>query len=182
MRFLIVLSALICACSPARAPTANYGMNAGPDGGDNLTHQYDDAGTCTPETDTELCLRLSLSCGEHDATDLCGVTVRLTCLCDTDGGLALCEPDRKSCEGVCIDPKTDSNNCDQCGTVCAANMYCYSGNCICTYRGPHNLTHSRTTPGGVTIFCIVFEDDNNNCGACGHECTNGQTCHDSHCQ
>src|SRR5258706_9221949 len=35
------------------------------------------------------------------------------------------------CGNVCVDTKTDGNNCGKCGTVCATGATCVQGSCQC---------------------------------------------------
>ncbi|MFZ5893247.1 MAG: hypothetical protein ACOY0T_19460 [Myxococcota bacterium] len=63
---------------------------------------------------------------------LCGVLgVWLPAACDT-GGLVggKCKTGRLFCDGDCIDPQTDPNNCGKCGNQCAPGLVCSSSDCV----------------------------------------------------
>lgn len=85
---------------------------------------------------------------------------------------------------VCIDPKTDTNNCGACGNVCTdgganaipgcADGGCGIGSCIPPYD---NCNMSPTDGCGINL-----STDNNNCGACGLVCDAGSpNCSDGGC-
>ena len=64
------------------------------------------------------------------------------------------------CAGVCVDTRTDSNNCGSCGNVCLGSDTCQNG--VCTGGGCPEQWHSCGVayPPSVTNVC----------------CLNGSTC------
>ncbi|HET9934780.1 MAG TPA: hypothetical protein VFQ35_28945 [Polyangiaceae bacterium] len=63
---------------------------------------------------------------------LCGVLgVWLPAACDT-GGLVGgdCKTGRIVCDGECVDPQTDPNNCGKCGNQCAPGLICSAADCV----------------------------------------------------
>ena len=70
------------------------------------------------------------------------------------------------CDGLCVDPTTDRNNCGGCGSVCPFG--CDLGKCECA---PYAAC------GDV---CVDLKTDRFNCGACDHSC-NGGDCRDGVC-
>jgi hypothetical protein len=63
------------------------------------------------------------------------------------------------CGNVCVDTKTDGNNCGKCGTVCAMGATCVQGSCQCA---------SGQMKCGAT--CVDPKTDDMNCGKCGQAC------------
>lgn len=47
-----------------------------------------------------------------------------------EGNNIRCSASEISCDEICIDPMTDSNNCGECGTICQENDVCLDGECI----------------------------------------------------
>ena len=41
-----------------------------------------------------------------------------------------CPPPQLKCGGVCVDPRTDSQNCGRCGHVCISPSSCQAGHCV----------------------------------------------------
>ncbi len=77
-----------------------------------------------------------------------------------------CPVGQTACAGVCVDTKSDGQNCGACGTTCGAKV-CSAGMC------------SDTCPSGTTkcgASCVDVQKDGANCGACGKGCTGGQVC------
>jgi len=57
------------------------------------------------------------------------------------------------CDGVCVDPKTDSSNCGSCGNVCLGGDTCQDG--LCTGGGcPPPSWHSCGVFSGSTHCCL----------------------------
>jgi hypothetical protein len=50
-----------------------------------------------------------------------------TPLCWLDGGIV---PIGTCCNGLCVDPRSDSANCQQCGNFCASGTQCVNGQCV----------------------------------------------------
>jgi hypothetical protein len=55
----------------------------------------------------------------------------LPAACDT-GGLVggKCKTGRVACDGDCVDPKTDPNNCGMCGNKCEPGLVCSNADCV----------------------------------------------------
>jgi hypothetical protein len=70
------------------------------------------------------------------------------------------------CNGICVDPLTDSNNCGACGIGCI-NVACSNGFC-----GDPCPTNSISCNG----VCVEPLTDPLNCGDCGVACAAGQSC------
>ena len=71
------------------------------------------------------------------------------------------DPDKDTvCDGVCVDTRTDSNNCGSCGNICVGGDTCQNG--VCTGGGCPDQWHSCGVayPPHVTNVC----------------CLNGSTC------
>src|SRR5450755_4214090 len=80
--------------------------------------------------------------------------------CSTDSGTqgGSCADGELSCNGVCVEPMTDTANCGACGVQCMGAQLCSAGTC--------SLTCSPgTTQCGTS--CSDVKVDPANCGACG---------------
>src|ERR1019366_3166264 len=53
---------------------------------------------------------------------------------DADDGSVACLSPNLVCDGLCIDPTSDPNNCGSCGKVCPSNS-CVAGACSGTAAG-----------------------------------------------
>jgi len=93
----------------------------------------------------------------------------------TDDAGDACVAPRFPCDGLCIDPTTDRDNCGGCGNTCQANELCTASRCIAC---PGAELACGTT--GAT-FCDDVSKDDQNCGACGNVCAHGSTCSKSAC-
>jgi len=63
------------------------------------------------------------------------------------------------CNGMCVDTKTDSNNCGRCANACPMGATCVQGSCQCA--------------GGMSkcgTSCVDTKTDNANCGKCNATC------------
>lgn len=78
------------------------------------------------------------------------------------GGTArpICLSPLSSCQGTCVDTRTDPHNCGYCRQRCNDDQRCSGGRCV------------NDCPSGETNLYT----DNNNCGQCGHPCPAGQSC------
>lgn len=63
------------------------------------------------------------------------------------------------CSGMCVNLKTDGNNCGKCGTVCPMGASCVQGSCQCG----SGLVRCGSA-------CVDVKADNTNCGKCGTVC------------
>lgn len=74
-----------------------------------------------------------------------------------------------ACDGVCVNPKTDGDNCGTCGNACADvadNFVCSNGVC-----GPECATIDEQVCGdGADAVCVDVQTDATNCGSCGNDC------------
>lgn len=87
---------------------------------------------------------------------------------DTGG----CPPGTIECEGVCVDPMGDPNNCGGCGSPCARGESCQDGGCV-GFCDP-----GLSECGGA---CVDVGSDPENCGDCGVACAFGEECIDRVC-
>jgi|GEM_PF-6073524 hypothetical protein len=86
-----------------------------------------------------------------------------------------CGPEFIICNGSCVFPKTDNNNCGGCDVVCDSFEYCDDGECC----GPQSCSAGVIWCGGCNDgFCADIQSDNANCGGCGITCDtkNGFSC------
>lgn len=82
------------------------------------------------------------------------------------------------CGGHCINPQTDPQNCETCGTVCQNGYTCGNGGCACfDQSGTYKLCDAnQTCCAGACVNLSVLQTDPNNCGSCGNVCGTGETC------
>ncbi|NTX63199.1 DUF4215 domain-containing protein [Myxococcus sp. CA051A] len=85
---------------------------------------------------------------------------------NTPGGFEceepVCEPPRIVCGEVCVDPRTDNNNCGACGNVCGEGNACAAGVCVGSGNLQFTATWSRDgdadiavrTPTGKVIYYL----------------------------
>ncbi|MGC4114217.1 MAG: alpha-amylase family glycosyl hydrolase [Myxococcales bacterium] len=128
----------ICGCTPTRACEADVDCSSIADGcgatldcggcpegktcGANGAAGKCGEGTCTPETDTEFCARLSKNCGEVTAGDNCGTT-RTVASCGTCTAPLTC-----GAAGICSClPESDQAFCSRLGRTCGT--YANVDNC-----------------------------------------------------
>lgn len=90
---------------------------------------------------------------------------------DVDTGPVGCTGTLTSCGGVCVDTRSDPNNCGTCGTSCSGKP-CSASKCVV-------MCPTATT--NCTGACVDTKTDAKNCGACGKTCASGQTCTDGAC-
>jgi hypothetical protein len=84
-----------------------------------------------------------------------------------------------SCNGACINTKTDEANCGACGNVCSGNQACFNGACkpACPSGQCFNsATNTCVSPSqsGTCGTCVTQEDGSSTFS--GTSCTGGQTC------
>ncbi len=122
----------ICGCTPTRTCAAGVDCSSVADGcgatldcggcpegdtcGANGVASQCGVGTCTPETDAELCARLSKTCGEVTAGDNCG-TQRTVASCGT-----CTAPETCGAAGICsCQPESDAAFCARLGKTCGSH-------------------------------------------------------------
>jgi hypothetical protein len=76
------------------------------------------------------------------------------------------------CDGECIDPASDNENCGSCGNVCGGASFCKGSMCTCITTG-----QTYCAPAG----CTDTTTDVANCGGCGTACASGMACVGGHC-
>ena len=73
---------------------------------------------------------------------------------------------------ICVNLKTDVNNCGKCGFGCPSGEACVLGTCSVSCQ------KSETNCNGQ---CTNTATDDLNCGGCGNKCNNGQVCSGGQC-
>jgi hypothetical protein len=91
------------------------------------------------------------------------------------GGRPCPNPGEIRCDGVCVNPRTDPDNCGRCGNLCPAGVTCVNGTC----GGPTGGCPSGQTRCSGT--CVNLATDFFNCGSCRHACAAGQFCSRGSC-
>ncbi|HWV37179.1 MAG TPA: MXAN_6577-like cysteine-rich protein [Vulgatibacter sp.] len=79
--------------------------------------------------------------------------------------VAECDSPAMFCDGICVTPAVDRNNCGACGNSCSANLVCSDGACVC--------------PAGKELCdgrCVDVRTDSLHCGGCGNACETGTFC------
>ena len=79
-----------------------------------------------------------------------------------------CPTGQQRCFGACVDPQTNPINCGGCNRQCVTGQDCVDGECRCRDNIPDLC--ERPTPRGVAQFCTNLDEDQRNCGTCGHNC------------
>jgi hypothetical protein len=95
----------------------------------------------------------------------------------------ICHDDESVCASKCVNLRTDSNNCGDCGVPCSGGQTCQDGKCLCP--------SGRVESDGVCVCadsltacgesCVDTQTDANNCGACATACEGGTTCQKGVC-
>jgi hypothetical protein len=117
--------------------------------------------------------------------------------CDHDCGDAQCMPSHGSwectcpytlCDGVCRNTLTDEDNCTNCGAVCPEGQQCFQGVC----RTPAAEPPASGCGGEGELWCGEdtclespsqgYDEDEQNCGGCGIECSSEEICVAGQCQ
>ena len=79
-----------------------------------------------------------------------------------------CTTDQESCDGTCVNAKTDNQNCGTCGKVCGSGTTCQNGSCACA--------SGLNSCGGA---CVA--SDTTHCGTGCTACQSGQVCGNGSC-
>jgi hypothetical protein len=85
-----------------------------------------------------------------------------------------CPAGMTSCDGRCVDVRSDPDNCGRCDNECEEyhGQVCSNGKCAA--KCAPTLTN-------CTGACVDEKNDPNNCGACGLVCGCGQVCDGGFC-
>jgi hypothetical protein len=112
----------------------------------------DEQGRCVPgyvcDGPTQQCVRV----GEGTAPS-------------STSGDGSCTSEEATCNGACVDTRSNAQNCGGCGATCSAPPngagICLDGSCNFACNKPFS-------PCGSS--CLDLANDVTNCGACGHAC------------
>lgn len=88
-----------------------------------------------------------------------------------------CATGEATCDKVCSDLKTDSENCGKCGVVCPGGQACVAGACTTSCPSGNALCGG----DGGKAACVNTKSDNTNCGKCNAKCPSGQVCYAGGC-
>ncbi len=155
-----------------------------------LSNEVCSSGSCTdtcPNEGEQICNQQCVDlqsnpefCGSCDIA--CLDTERCaqgTCVSTCDYGNAAI------CHHVCIDVMSDPSNCGGCGIQCNSNEACNHGVCGCPSDNPdcHGTSHAcaDTSKTLCNDFCVDLQNDQYNCGSCGHACGVGVICSKGSC-
>lgn len=89
-----------------------------------------------------------------------------------DAGFCECYGYTQCCDGVCVDPRTDSQNCGECGIECAPHEYCYQTTCVPICQEPFEY---------CAETCLDTAYDEDHCGECDSPCEHEQICTGGNC-
>jgi hypothetical protein len=97
--------------------------------------------------------------------------------CTIGATYSSCNAGTTSCNGVCVNTQTDTNNCGGCGFTCAppppnAASVCVAGTCTINCNVGYN---------NCAGACVNLNNDAANCGSCGRVCASGHTCNAGVC-
>ncbi len=143
-----------------------------PDGGWSGGCHADPATMCAPGT----------SCSTNSAR-----CVTQTCSASSFGAPCKGAGNAVCCGNACVDLYSDPNNCNVCGSACAAGQFCDYGVCRPTPTcGPANSgANCPLATGGVGQCCggqcVNRTTNAQNCGACGASCAPGDVCTQGNC-
>ena len=109
----------------------------------------------------------------------CGVACEFGQDCIDGSCVSQCPEGFFYCDGRCIDPELDQGYCGSVGCEdprpCGDSQSCIAGECICD-------PGSGDCNGEASDGCeIQLPTDAENCGACGHECSAGDSCCQGNC-
>jgi hypothetical protein len=76
------------------------------------------------------------------------------------------------CDGVCVDPRTDDQNCGECGSVCPPAQRCHQTTCVPRCLEPFEY---------CAETCLDTDYDEDHCGACDNPCEHEQVCMSGEC-
>ena len=85
---------------------------------------------------------------------------------------ATCPSGQVSCNGKCVDLRSDEANCGSCGNTCDRAYSCNQGSCQL------ECPDVQLACGNV---CVTPASNPSHCGRCGRSCGNGQYCSGGQC-
>jgi hypothetical protein len=114
-------------------------------------------------------------------TGLAAAIVGSLGLASTVAAQTSCPTGQTNCSGVCVDTRTNLNNCGACGNVSPARP---NATPVCNQGVPGYLCNPgfADCDASAANGCeTVLEKDPQNCGACGYACRYSETCVDGKC-
>jgi hypothetical protein len=97
---------------------------------------------------------------------LLGLLVCTLAGCPNGAGIT-CPSGASLCNLQCVALASDPANCGACGSKCAADHYCVSGQCVFGCPSPLSICGSA---------CVDEQHDPMNCGSCGNSCAADHYC------
>lgn len=101
--------------------------------------------------------------------------------CCNANGFTYCEFRSSCCDGACINPRTDQENCGACRNVCSDGEICQDSKCVCGSDGFECEKEQTCCAVYGTLACINPQTDQENCGGCGNVCADDEQCIDGTC-
>ena len=121
-------------------------------------------------SDPNHCTTTAGSCGSAGLQGL---------VCVGGGCTLTCPVGSVACNGKCVDPLHDNNSCGASAT-CSGGVACTAGTSCAPVGSPAVGQCVATCASGFTAcpgnVCKDTQNDDANCGACGHGCAAGQKC------
>lgn len=84
-----------------------------------------------------------------------------------DSGYCECYGYDTCCDGICVDPRTDQQNCGECNNVCPPHEYCHQTSCVARCSDREDFCDE---------LCIDTSYDEDHCGECNNPCEHAQMC------
>ncbi len=91
--------------------------------------------------------------------------------CQSTVVISPCAEGQIPCDGGCVDPSSDADNCGDCGVECPSGV-CSGGACAGACPPPATLCAGA---------CTDTQSDRGHCGACGNACPAGLSCFQGAC-